>query len=278
MAYRVRIDSFEGPFDLLLYLVSRQKVDIGSISINEIADQFLSEVSRMQNLDLDVASDFLLVAATLLEVKAASLIPQARSSLDEELEELSPTEAREILLARLMEYKRFKNAAAMMRARLDSEARMHPRPFGPDREYLVAVPDFLEGISLEALAALSAFLYARRERFLLESEHIAARAIPVEVHIRAIHARIAREKNLKFSDLISADMPKELFVVSFLAVLELYKRNMVRLVQKKSFGDIKISYIEGSGSLSFDGDNAITSVMTLSEKGAGQDGEGGKDK
>ena len=86
MSYNVRIQSFEGPFDLLLYLVSRQKVDIGAISITEIADQYLAEVSRMGNLDLDVASDFLLVATTLLEIKAASLIPRKRDDLDEEIE------------------------------------------------------------------------------------------------------------------------------------------------------------------------------------------------
>ena len=79
MSYKVRIDSFEGPFDLLLYLVSRQKVDIGAISITQIADQYLAEVSRMDNLDLDVASDFLLVASTLLEIKAESLLPRERA-------------------------------------------------------------------------------------------------------------------------------------------------------------------------------------------------------
>ena len=83
MSYRVRIESFEGPFDLLLYLVSRQKVSIGSISLSEITDQYLAEVQRMRNVDLDVASDFLLVASTLLEIKAASLLPheEARVAL-----------------------------------------------------------------------------------------------------------------------------------------------------------------------------------------------------
>ena len=88
MSYKVRIDSFEGPFDLLLYLVSRQKVDIGAISITEIADQYLAEVSRMGELDLDVASDFLLVASTLLQIKAESLIPRDRADVDEEIAEL----------------------------------------------------------------------------------------------------------------------------------------------------------------------------------------------
>ena len=107
MSYKVRIDSFEGPFDLLLYLVSRQKVDIGAISITEIADQYLAEVSRMETLDLDVASDFLLVASTLLEIKAQSLIPRERDELDDDLAELAPSEARDMLVERLMEYKKF---------------------------------------------------------------------------------------------------------------------------------------------------------------------------
>ena len=106
MSYKVRIDSFEGPFDLLLYLVSRQKVDIGAISITEIADQYLAEVSRMETLDLDVASDFLLVASTLLEIKAQSLIPRERDELDDDLAELAPSEARDMLVERLMECRR----------------------------------------------------------------------------------------------------------------------------------------------------------------------------
>ena len=113
MSYRVRTDNFEGPFDILLYLVSRQRVDIGSISIADIADQYLAEIARMRMVDLDVASDFLLVASTLLEIKAASLIPRDRDETDEELEELGPNEARDLLVARLLEYKKFKNAAGI---------------------------------------------------------------------------------------------------------------------------------------------------------------------
>ena len=74
MAYRVRTESFEGPFDLLLYLVNRQRVDIGSVNISQIASQYLDEIERMKRLDLDVASDFLVVASTLLEIKAATLV------------------------------------------------------------------------------------------------------------------------------------------------------------------------------------------------------------
>lgn len=260
MSYRVRIESFEGPFDLLLYLVSRQKVDIGAISITEIADQYLEEVSRMESLDLDVASDFLLVASTLLEIKAQSLIPRSRDELDDEVAELAPSEARDVLVGRLMEYKKYKNAAAALHARFIAEGRMHTRPFGPDACFLGLMPDFLAGVTIDALALLAVQAMARREVFLLESEHIAAKPIPVEVHVRAIHTRIKARKHLQFSDLVNSDTPPEVVVVTFLAILELYKRQMVRLEQPEAFGDIAIDYIEGSGELVLVGDDALTSV------------------
>lgn len=260
MSYKVRIDSFEGPFDLLLYLVSRQKVDIGAISITEIADQYLEEVSRMDSLDLDVASDFLLVASTLLEIKAQSLIPRERTELDEEFAELAPSEARDILVERLMEYKKYKNAAAVLHNRFIAEGRTHTRPFGPDACFLGLMPDFLAGVTVDALAYQAAAALARREVFLLESEHIAAKPIPVEVHVRAIHQRIRNRKKMRFSELVGPETPKEVLVVTFLAILELYKRVMVNLVQDEAFGDIAIDYIEGSGELHLEGDDALTSV------------------
>ncbi|MCI2242689.1 segregation and condensation protein A [Adlercreutzia faecimuris] len=260
MSYKVRIESFEGPFDLLLYLVSRQKVDIGAISITEIADQYLEEVSHMDDLDLDVASDFLLVASTLLEIKAQSLIPRPRDEVDEELAELAPSEARDILVARLLEYKKFKNASAALHARFIAEGRMHTRPFGPDAPFLALMPDFLRGVTVDSLALLAAAAMARREVFLLESEHIAAKPIPVEVHVRAIHQRIVNRGHLMFSDLVSESTAPAVVVVTFLAILELYKRSMVRLEQRDAFGDIAIDYIEGSGELNLEGADGLTSV------------------
>ncbi len=260
MSYKVRIDSFEGPFDLLLYLVSRQKVDIGAISITQIADQYLAEVGRMDNLDLDVASDFLLVASTLLEIKAESLIPRDRDAVDDDIAELAPSEARDMLVDRLLAYKQFKNAASTLLARFMAEGRMHARPFGPDACFLNLMPDYLKDVTLDGLALLAAQAYVRREVFLLESEHIAAKPIPVEVHVRAIHQRIVNRKRLRFSELVDERTPLPVVVVTFLAVLELYKRAMVKIEQQEQFGDIDIRYIEGSGELVLTGDDALTSV------------------
>lgn len=249
MSYRVRIESFEGPFDLLLYLVSRQKVDIGSISITEIVDQYVAYIDRMQKLDLEVASDFLLVASTLLDIKAASLIPSEKIEVEDELEELSPNEAREILIEKLIAYKQYKNAAWALKNRFELEGRMHPRLCGPDQEFLGIMPDYLESTTLDSLAFLCAEVMARREVFLLESEHIAAKPIPVETHVRAIHRRIRTRKRMMFSELLEAAPTLQLRVVNFLAILELYKRGMVSLEQSGSFADIRIDYIEGSGEL-----------------------------
>ena len=142
MSYRVSTQVYSGPFDLLLQLVTRQKVDIGAISISEVAEQYLAEAERIEALDLDVASDFLLVAATLLDIKAASLVPQEAPSKsvdddedDEDLEELSALDGdalREVLIQRLIAYKQFKGAAAALGARMQAESRMHPRVAGPD--------------------------------------------------------------------------------------------------------------------------------------------------
>lgn len=252
MSYHVKTNNFEGPFDILLYLVSRQRVDIGTIAVAEIADQYLEEIAKLENLDLDVASDFLLVASTLLELKAASLVPRDRDETDDEIADLEPNEARELLVSRLLEYKKFKNAATMLDARRKAQERMHPRPFGPDVEFTTAMPDFLQDVPLESLGYLAAGAFARREVLLLDSEHIAAKPIPIEVHIRALHARIKNRKNLRFSELVNTETPTPIVVVTFLAVLELYKRAMVDLEQDEQFGDISIKFIEGSGDLVFD--------------------------
>lgn len=254
MSYKVKTDVFEGPFDLLLYLVSKKKVDIGAISINDIADQYLAEVAKMQKMNLEVASGFLLVAATLLEIKANSLVKRPTEGLDEELEELTPEEAYEMLVGKLITYKQFKNAAEELNGRFREEAKLHVRPFGPDAQFLGLMPDFLDGVSLDELGMIAAGALARREVFLLESDHIAAKPIPVEFHVESIHRRIREKKHMSFKQLLPGNASPALIVVNFLALLELYKRRMVQLEQQKAFGDIEIDYIEGSGDLNLEDD------------------------
>ena len=253
MAYRVRTENFEGPFDLLLYLVNRQRIDIGSVNVSEIANQYLIEVERMKRLDLDVASDFLVVAATLLELKAASLVEADADDLDEEYSGIEADDAREMLLSQLLCYKQYKNAAEAFERMLSEASKRHVRSFGPPREFVGLMPDYLAGMTLEKLARYYVECYTRRDIFLLESEHIASKPIALESYLRSFHQRISSEKRFRFSEVVPAGSRPEVVVVAFLAVLELLKRNMVTVRQRGAFGDIEVSYIEGSGTLAESG-------------------------
>lgn len=247
MSYRVRIDSYQGPFDLLLTLVSRQKIDIGAISIAEITDQYLAEVERMKDLDLDIASDFLVVAATLLQIKTASLLPKdtvEEVELDAEFADLTPEETRDILVERLMMYKQFKNAAAALGMRMENEAKMHPRQAGVEEQFLGLMPDYLKETTLHSLAVICADITARRETFLLEAEHIAAVPISMERHVESIYHSMMNKESCTFEDLVGAAPTAELIVVTFLAVLELYKRGVITIHQEAPFAELRLDAVE----------------------------------
>lgn len=256
MSYRVSTQVYSGPFDLLLQLVTRQKVDIGAISISEVAEQYLADAERIEALDLDVASDFLLVAATLLDIKAASLVPQEAPSKsvdddedDEDLEELSALDGdalREVLIQRLIAYKQFKGAAAALGARMQAESRMHPRVAGPDPEFLGLMPDYLAGITLRGLAVICADLDCKRQTFLLEAEHVAPHRVPLDLTVASVDRFTMAHQTCTFRELLDGEATTEQLVVTFLAMLELAKRGSLTLSQDKIFGTIQINRVEGA--------------------------------
>lgn len=268
MSYRVTTEGFEGPFDLLLALVARQKVDIGAVSVSDVTDQYLAEVERLQDLDLDVASDFVVVASTLLEIKAASLVPRdaAESGGREDLdgldeEDLTPDQLREALVDRLMAYRQFKSAALVLEARAGAEARMHPRTAGPDPDMAGIMPDYLRDVTLAQLATACARLVGRKERLLLESEHIAARRIPLEDRVGQVRGRLQGRGTMTFEQLVAEDPSVENRVVSLLALLELNKRLQLTMDQRELFGAITIRWIGEA----------------LSQMGGGRKEDGGDD-
>lgn len=270
MSYKVRTQAFSGPFDLLLQLVTRQKVTIGSIAIAEVANQYLEEVERMRDLDLDVASDFVLVASTLLDIKAASLVPAEppRSfgddfeDEDDDLGDLDPDEAREVLIARLIAYKQFRGAAAALAARSEAEARMHPRTVGADPQFLGLMPDYLDGITLRSLAVICADIDSKRETFLLESEHIAPKRLPVALTIASVDRLVRSRRRVTFSELVGEDSTPEVVVANFLAILELFKRGLVRVSQSEVFGEIDVEHITGAEAYKID----ATALADLDEE------------
>jgi segregation and condensation protein A len=230
----------------LLHLVSQRKVDIGNISIAEVASQYLAFLGDMRNLDMDVASDFIEVAASLLAIKASSLLPSTSDyEIDTgEFEDIEPHQAREILISRLVAYKQFRNAAAALSSRMENEGRMHARRAGLEAPFLSVLPDYLEGVNLENLALICAGLAARREEFLMEARHIAARPIPMESRLGEISSRLNLRKKLTFSELLDGRRDSATVVVSFLAMLELFHRGMIEIEQNETDSTITLIWID----------------------------------
>lgn len=247
MAYRVSVAGFEGPFDLLLQLVMRQKIDIGTVSVSAVADQYLAEVANMPDVDLEVASDFVLVAATLLDLKAAALVQgdpvedASEEDFDDGYEDLTADEMRDVLVARLMAYRTYKMAAAALESRMLAESKMHPRTIGPDERFRDAAPDFLKGVTLDQLARTCARFLGRRELVLLQSEHIAAKRMPLEERVVEVDTVVRARQRMLFSELVEDNPSTQNKVVSILALLELGKRDIVGLEQEGIFGDITIT-------------------------------------
>ena len=151
-----------------------------------------------------------------------------------------------MLVARLIAYKQFRNAASALGSRMEAEARMHPRTAGPDPEFIHTMPDYLEGITLRGLAVICADLDSRREGFLLEAEHIAPKRLPVALTVASVDRVTRSRPHVTFSELLDGDATPEQVVVTFLAMLQLYKLGSIEVTQLENFGEIDIDRVEGA--------------------------------
>lgn len=242
--YTVAVGSFEGPFDLLLHLIARQKVDIHEIPIAAITDDYLAALRAMETVDLEVTTEFLLVAATLLELKAARLLPDDES---EELDELA-LEARDLLYARLLEYRSFKQAAAFLAAALAEHRRFHPREVALEPWLAAARPAVTLPVDAQALAALAATALAERPPERVELDHLQPVRLTVREAARMVSDELERAGGVAtFSELAAGCRHRIEAVVYFLAVLELYKFEHVELDQAETFGDVVVTASVGFG-------------------------------
>lgn len=237
MDYQVKLEVFEGPFDLLLTLISGQKLDICDIPIAKITEEYLTYLQKMRDLDLEVASEFLLVAATLLEIKAQSLLPVEEEEWEEEV---SLGESREALILRLLEYKKFKNAALELAARLGAEGKFYPREADLEERFAKLLPDFLKEVGPAELAALITSLLARGEKVLIESEHISSMPIGIDEKMDFVMKRLRKKGSQSFRELTTRCKEKIEAAAIFLALLELYKMGLISLSQAVVFGDIEV--------------------------------------
>lgn len=244
MAYEVRTAVYEGPFDLLLHLILQEEVDLWEVSLTSLVDAFLTEVEAIGSLDLDVATQFLLVAATLIELKARRLLPgMADAELDEELLRF---EERDLLLARLLECKTFKDVASMVESRLRLTARSVARSAGPEEPFRSLAPDPLERTTLEQLraAAVRAFSPKEEPAEVVDLFHVQPIRTSVREAIDAVLVVLPRTGAMSFRAIVAGIDDRMEIIVRFLAVLELFKQGQVDLTQIETFGDLTVRRLD----------------------------------
>ncbi|MDQ6797023.1 MAG: segregation/condensation protein A [Actinomycetota bacterium] len=243
MPYDVRTPVYQGPFDLLLHLICREEVDLWDVSLSGIVDAYVLEIERIGTIDLDVATEFLVVAATLVELKCRRLLPGPD---DVELdEELALFEERDLLLARLLECKTFRNAAAAMSRLAAAAANSHPRTAGLEPRFLAITPDLLAGLGPLDLQA--AWLSATTPKPVpqVDLDHVAPVRVSVAEVAEELAASLPGTGRRSFRAITSRLATRLDVIVHFLALLELYKQGRVDLDQAESFGELTVAWVDG---------------------------------
>jgi segregation and condensation protein A len=242
--FTVRLSNFEGPFDLLLQLIGKHKLDVTEVALHQVTDEFISYIRAMgDDWNLDEASEFLVIAATLLDLKAARLLPAAAV---EDEDDLALLEARDLLFARLLQYKAFKEAAAVI-ARLEAEgAKRWPRAVSLEPRYADALPELVLGIGPERLLALAIKAMTPRVAPTVSIAHIHEVRVSVREHAVLLRSRLQRAGVATFR-MLTADCESTLEVVArFLALLELYRENLVGFEQVQALGELTVRWTGGS--------------------------------
>lgn len=242
MSFTVQTETFEGPFDLLLHLILKDDVDLYEIRLSEIVDAYLAEMETMQACDLEVSTEFLLIAATLVELKCRRLLP-----VDDDIdidEEFGLWEERDLLLARLLECKTFKDAAVVLRRHMDDAALSVPRRLGLEDQFLDLAPDPLAGMTAPKLRR--AFLRAMSEKPKppeLNLFHVSVVKASVADAIEDFVRRLPGTGPITFRALTEGLTERLEVVVRFLAVLELFKQGLVDIDQAECFGELTVSWV-----------------------------------
>jgi segregation and condensation protein A len=242
--FTVRLTNFEGPFDLLLQLIAKHKLDVTEIALSKVTDEFIAHLRALgDELDLDQASEFLVVASTLLHLKAARLLPAAEVDDDDDLELL---EARDLLFARLLQYKAYKQAARFLREREAQAARRFSRDAGLEPRFADLVPEVILDLSPEQFAALAARALTPKAPEVVSVSHLHAPAVSVAEQLLAVRGHLMRSGTATFRAL-TADCGHTLEVVArFLALLELYRQQRVVFEQLVPLGELHVRWIGGA--------------------------------
>jgi len=283
--FAVRLDNFEGPFDLLLSLIAKHKLDITEVALSKVTDEFIAHIRHRPGVsrrsqarssttdeawDLEQTTSFLVVAATLLDLKAARLLPQGDV---EDEEDLALLEARDLLFARLLQYRAFKQVASVIEKRMSEEARRYPRAVGLEERYAALLPEVLIGLGLEEFAGLAVSALEPKPVLELSLSHLHAPRVSVREQAAIVVERLRRQQTMTFRAL-AGDSPDTLTTVArFLALLELFKEGAVAFEQVTPLGELTVRWT-GSADADveivdeFEGEVVSTGSTTRGDEGA----------
>jgi segregation and condensation protein A len=252
-AFRVRLDNFEGPFDLLLSLITRRQLDVTEVALSQVTDEFIAHLGTSGEWDLGQATEFLVVAATLLDLKAARLLPSADV---EDEEDLALLEARDLLFARLLQYRAYKLAAAYLGELDRAQARRHGRSIELEPQFAQMLPEVLIGISPDRFAALAAGALRPRPAPVVMTDHVHMQRVSVREHMAVVRERVRRQGAATFRALV-ADCTSTLEVVArFLGLLELYRDGVIAFDQAAALAELRVRWVGTADGTDGDADHA----------------------
>ncbi|MEU0684099.1 segregation/condensation protein A [Streptomyces albogriseolus] len=243
--FKVRLANFEGPFDLLLQLIAKHKLDVTEVALSKVTDEFMAYIRAMgPDWDLDETTEFLVVAATLLDLKAARLLPAAEV---EDEADLALLEARDLLFARLLQYRAYKQIADIFSRRLDDEARRFPRTVGLEPHHAELLPDVVISIGPEGFARLAVKAMQPKPKPQVYVDHIHAPLVSVQEQAGIVVARLKELGEAGFRALVEDTDDTLTVIARFLALLELYREKAVALEQETALGELTVRWTGGDG-------------------------------
>ena len=235
MTYEVLLDEFEGPLDLLLHLIKESKVDIWDISIEDVTKQYLDYIHKMEELNLNIASEYLVMASELIEIKSKMLLPRIKDEDDEE-EELDPREA---LVKKLIEYEQYKRVTEDFKKLEQIRSEIYTKTPESLKDYVDENTQVVVDVTLDdMLEAFQKFLERKKFSEPLQTS-VTKREISVEERTASIRGILSKRKKVDFTELFDV-FTKEYIVVTFLAILEMAKKQELRITQEKTFSSIQV--------------------------------------
>ncbi|MGW1886389.1 segregation and condensation protein A [Streptomyces sp. NPDC001970] len=241
--FTVRLANFEGPFDLLLQLISKHKLDVTEVALSKVTDEFMAYIHAMgPDWDLDQTTEFLVVAATLLDLKAARLLPAAEV---EDEADLALLEARDLLFARLLQYRAYKQIAEIFNARLEEEARRYPRTVGLEDHHAELLPEVVISIGAEGFAKLAVKAMQPKPKPQVYVDHIHAPLVSVREQAEVVVGMLRERGSVSFRELTEGVGDTLTVVARFLALLELYREKAIVLDQEEALGELVVTWAAG---------------------------------